>query len=191
MIFHGDLAHWRHHSTLPLSSLILLVVHVIHEWNNVLVPSWDVALSFLSDQVSQQSDVLDLLLLKLEVGVVDSEMELLFEGHGESPDRLFKHNLVNGLACGLRLVLLVGIGDLEEHVVVLGALQGLDEGLEVLGLIDILKSFWVKISNLTDVLLPLRVTSSVNQARVQSRVLNNLDGLQVRLELEEVGHDTL
>ena len=84
-----------HISTYILISLSLfLVVNVVHEWHDVLVPSWDVALSLLSDQVGQQSHVLDLLLLQLDVGVETANVELLLESHGEAFDGLFEHDLI-------------------------------------------------------------------------------------------------
>ena len=73
---------------------LFVVVGVVHEWHDVLVPPWDVALCLLGDQVSQQTHVLDFLLLQLDVRVEAADMELLLEGHRESLDRLLKHHLI-------------------------------------------------------------------------------------------------
>lgn len=62
---------------------------------------------------------------------------------------------------------------------VLSGLKSIDESLEILGSIDGFESLWIQVSNLADILLSLRVTSGVDKARVESRVLNNLDSLQV------------
>ena len=58
-----------------------LVVDVVHERHNYLVPTGEIAVSLHRDQVSEPSDVLDLLLLDLEVGVEATVVELLLEGH--------------------------------------------------------------------------------------------------------------
>ena len=71
-----------------------LVIDVVHEWHNYLVPTREIAVSLHRDKVSQPSDVLDLLLLDLEVGVEATVVELLFESHRELPDRLFEHHLI-------------------------------------------------------------------------------------------------
>ena len=57
------------------------VIDVVHERHNNLVPTREIAVSLHRDQVSQPSDVLDLLLLDLEVGVEATVVELLFERH--------------------------------------------------------------------------------------------------------------
>ena len=58
-----------------------LVIDVVHERHNYLVPTREIAVSLHRDKVSQPSDVLDLLLLDLEVGVEATVVELLLEGH--------------------------------------------------------------------------------------------------------------
>ena len=58
-----------------------LVIDVVHEWHNYLVPTREITVSLHRDKVSQPSDVLDLLLLDLEVGVEATVVELLLEGH--------------------------------------------------------------------------------------------------------------
>jgi len=65
---------------------VSLVVHVIQEWDNDLVPAWKAAIGLHGDQVSQPGDVLDLLFLELEVGVEGTVVELLLEGHRELLD---------------------------------------------------------------------------------------------------------
>lgn len=60
---------------------VSLVVDVIKEWHNDLVPAGEATICLHGDQVSQPSDVLDLLLLQLEVRVEAAVMELLLKGH--------------------------------------------------------------------------------------------------------------
>ena len=57
------------------------VIDVVHERHNNLVPTREIAVGLHRNQVSEPSDVLDLLLLDLEVGVEATVVELLFERH--------------------------------------------------------------------------------------------------------------
>ena len=61
---------------------------------------------------------------------------------------------------------------------------------EVGCLVEHLISFWVKIANLADILLALRVGHGSICDRHLTVVFNDLDGLQIALELEKIGHDT-
>ena len=65
---------------------VSLVVDVIEEWHDDLVPAWETAVGLHGDQVGQPGDVLDLLLLEFKVGVEAAVVELFLEGHGESLD---------------------------------------------------------------------------------------------------------
>ena len=60
---------------------VSLVVDVIKEGHDNLVPSREAAIGLHGDQVSQPGDVLDLLLLELEIRVEATVMELLLECH--------------------------------------------------------------------------------------------------------------
>ena len=73
---------------------VSLVVDVIEEWHDDLVPAWKAAIGLHGDQVGQPGDVLDLLLLELEISVEGSVVELLLEGHREFLDRFLEHNLI-------------------------------------------------------------------------------------------------
>ena len=73
---------------------VSLVVDVVQEWHNDLVPAWEATVSLHGDQIGQPSDVLDLLLLELQVAIEAPVVELLLEGHRELPDRLFQHYLI-------------------------------------------------------------------------------------------------
>ena len=73
---------------------VFLVVDVVHEWNDVFVPAWNVAWHLLGDQIGQQTHVLDLLLLQLDVSVEATGVELLLEGHGLALDALLQHDLI-------------------------------------------------------------------------------------------------
>ena len=73
---------------------IFLVIDVIQEWYNYLVPAGEATISLHRDEVGQPGNILDLLLLDLEIGVEAAIVELLFEGHRESLDRFFKHDLI-------------------------------------------------------------------------------------------------
>jgi hypothetical protein len=81
----------RNHCSLIQVSLI---IGVIQEWHDDLVPAWEASVGSHSDKVGEPGDVLDLLLLQLHVGIESSIVELLLEGHRESADLLFKHNFV-------------------------------------------------------------------------------------------------
>ena len=73
---------------------ISLVVDVIEEGHDNLVPAWQSAVSLHSNEIGQPGDVLDLLLLQLQVRVEASIVELLLECHGELPDGLLEHDLI-------------------------------------------------------------------------------------------------
>ena len=63
--------------------------------------------------------------------------------------------LTKGLAARLDLVLSAGLLDIGEHLVVLGALDGGLQLLEVVCLVQHLVSFGVEIADLADVLFAL------------------------------------
>ena len=73
---------------------VSFVVDVVQEWHNDLVPAWEATVSLHGDQISQPSDVLDLLLLEFQVAIEAPVVELLLEGHRELSDRLLKHYLI-------------------------------------------------------------------------------------------------
>ena len=73
---------------------------------------------------------------------------------------------------------------------VVGALNGGLDLLEVVGLVKHLISLWVEVANLADVLLALTVCHSTIRLAHLGVILHNLDSLQIRLELEEIAHDT-
>ena len=68
---------------------ISLVIDVIEEWYNDLVPAGEASISLHCDEVGQPGNILDLLLLDFEIGVEAAIVELLLEGHRESLDRFF------------------------------------------------------------------------------------------------------
>ena len=60
---------------------IFLVIDVIEEWYNDLVPAGEATISLHCDEVGQPGNILDLLLLQLDVGIEAANVELLFKGH--------------------------------------------------------------------------------------------------------------
>ena len=78
-----------HAQTLRSLVDVLIVIDVVEEGHDDLVPAGEAAVGTHGDQVSQPGDVLDLLLLELEVSVEAAVVELLFKGHREATDLLF------------------------------------------------------------------------------------------------------
>jgi hypothetical protein len=162
---------------------------VIQERHDNLVPARKAAVSLHGDEVGQPGDVLDLLFLQFEVGVEAAVVELLLESHREFPDRFLQHNLVQSFSTGLNLVLSSVLLHVREHLVIVGALNGSLDLLQVVSLVKHLVPLRVKVADLADVLFTLAVGhSSITLAHL-SVVLDDLNGLQVRLELEQVAHD--
>ena len=72
---------------------------------------------------------------------------------------------------------------------IISALNGRLDLLEVIGIVEHIVALRVEVADLADVLLTLAVGhGSVTLAHL-GVVLHDLDGLQVRLELEQVAHD--
>jgi len=59
---------------------------VIEEGYDNLIPAGKTTVCLHGNKISQPGDILDLLLLKLEIGVEAAVVELFLEGHGESLD---------------------------------------------------------------------------------------------------------
>ena len=71
-----------------------LVVGVVHEGHNNLVPAGQVAGRVHDDELGEPGHVLDLLLLQLEVSVEAAVVELLLEGHRELTRQLLVGHLI-------------------------------------------------------------------------------------------------
>lgn len=101
------------------SSFVTTVsVDVVSEGHRVLVPSGLVLGDVHGDEVSEPEDVGDFYLLELEVGVEDSEVEPVLEGHGESAGHLGLEDIVDLIVSLKGLVVVVGVevGVLNEVV---------------------------------------------------------------------------
>ena len=97
--------------------------------------------------------------------------------------------LTQSFSTGLNLVLSSILLHVREHLVIVGALNGSLDLLQVVSLVKHLVPLRVKVADLADVLFTLAVGhSSITLAHL-SVVLDDLNGLQVRLELEQVAHD--
>jgi hypothetical protein len=101
------------------SSFVTTVsVDVVSEGHGILVPSGLVLRDVHGDQVSEPEDVGDFQLLEVEVGVEDSEVEPVLEGHGESAGHLVLEDIVDLIISLKGLVIVVGVevGVLDEVV---------------------------------------------------------------------------
>ena len=97
--------------------------------------------------------------------------------------------LTESLSAGLDFVLGSVLFDILEHFVVVGALDGSLNLLQVVGVVQHLVPLGVEVADLADVLLALAVGHGAVTLTHLGVVLHDLDRLQVRLELEQVGHD--
>lgn len=92
------------------SSFVTTVsVDVVFEGHVVLVPSGLVLRHVQGDQVSEPADVGDFQQLEVEVGVEDSEVEPVLEGHGESAGHLLLEDIVDLIISLKGLVVVVGV----------------------------------------------------------------------------------
>lgn len=80
---------------------------MIHEGYGILGPTGLVLTQLHTDQVRQPGDVLDFELLKPQVGVECTEMELIFEGHREAARSLSQHDLIELWLAALSFVTLI------------------------------------------------------------------------------------
>ena len=79
--------------SLPAHSVLKLVSMVL-EWDDVLVPAWQVAIDLHGHKLGQPGNVLNFLLLQFEESVETAEVEAVFKGLRESSGCLFEHDLV-------------------------------------------------------------------------------------------------
>lgn len=101
------------------SSFVTTVsVDVVSEGYRVLVPSGLVLGDVHGDEVSEPEDVVDFHLLEFEVGVEDSEVESVLEGHGESAGLFGLEDIIDLIVSLKGLVVVVGVevGVLNEVV---------------------------------------------------------------------------
>ena len=97
--------------------------------------------------------------------------------------------LTNSLALALSLVsVVVANRDFHHHCVIWGRDKGFLHLLHAGGLVNILRSGWIEVSNLTEILLSLRVATCIDKSLVTPGVFNNLECHQIRLELKKVIH---
>lgn len=101
------------------SSFVTTVsVDVVSEGYRVLVPSGLVLGDVHGDEVSEPEDVVDFHLLEFEVGVEDSEVESVLEGHGKSAGLFGLEDIIDLIVSLKGLVVVVGVevGVLNEVV---------------------------------------------------------------------------
>lgn len=91
---------------------------MVSEGYRVLVPSGLVLGDVHGDEVSEPEDVVDFHLLEFEVGVEDSEVESVLEGHGESAGLFGLEDIIDLIVSLKGLVVVVGVevGVLNEVV---------------------------------------------------------------------------
>ena len=97
--------------------------------------------------------------------------------------------LTKGLSTGLDLVLSAVLLDIGEHLMVGGALDSSLDLLQVVCLVQHVVPLWIKVADLADVLSALRIGHGAVTLAHLSIILHDLDRLQIRLEVEKVGHD--
>lgn len=117
------------------------------------------------EDLGELSDVLNLQLLKLQVGVEDTVVELAEEGKGVSLGQVLLLAVVNGHVL-VDLRLLVGshwVWDSLEPLIVGGAIQSLLQVLELSRVIESLSPVWVQVAQVIEVLLSQTLTFDVAQ----------------------------
>lgn len=163
---------------------------MVLEGDGVLVPSRLVLGDVHAYEVSEPDDVGDLKLLKLEVGVEDSEVEAVLESHGESAGLLGSEHVVD-LVFAVKsfvAVVLIEVGSLEDGLVV-GAFKGLHKLLRVSALVDGGHEVGVKVTQVGDELSSGGLTAtSITDIFNGERVVDDLDGSHIALKLKEVVH---
>lgn len=165
---------------------------MVLERRNVFVPSWQVPVDVHLNEFSQPCDVLDFLLLKLQVSEEASHVETTFEGQRVALGCCREHSVINSNFTAFSFVTVVVHSNLTENFLVGGRFDGHNEGTEVSHVSEFLISFGVEVADLADVLFAFHlVFSSVRftHATDHQGVGNNLKGLTVSFELDQVGHD--
>mgnify|MGYP001417598330 CR=1 FL=1 len=80
---------------------------MVHEWNDVFVPAWQIAVDLHGHELCQPGDVLDLLLSQFDEGIEATEVETIFESLREASGLLLEHDLIDGLSLALSLMSIV------------------------------------------------------------------------------------
>lgn len=166
---------------------------MVHERNGVLVPAGRVLAKVHADQVREPGHVLDLKLLELEIGVENTEVEAVLEGHRVLAGSLGKHDLIELLLAAVSLVFILLSAEvhISEKAVIFAELQGLLEGFGVLDGLQLFVALRVEVSHIANELGAVGLTASrVSQITEAKRVSNDLDGATVTFKLEEVLHDS-
>jgi len=178
--------------SLQRSFVATVGVNVVSERNGVFAPAGHVLGNSEVNEVSEPADVSDLQLLEVEVGEEDSEMEAILEGHGVPAGALFEDNMVDGAVglVGFVTIVLVQVGRGKELLVV-GTVKGFNELLGIGACVELVHVVGVKVSQVGDELSSGGLTASGGVNIFDSeRVVDDVDGPHVTLELEEVVHDT-
>lgn len=165
---------------------------MVSEGNSVLAPAGHVLGDSQVDEISEPADVSDLQLLEVEVGEEDSEMEAVLEGHGVPTGALFEDHVVDGAfsLVGFVTIVLVQVGGGKELLVV-GSVKGFNELLGIGACVELVHVVGVKVTQVSDELSSGGLTASGGVNIFDSeRVVDDVDGPHVALELEEVVHDT-
>lgn len=163
---------------------------MVLEGDCVLVPARLILGDVHANEVSEPDDVSNLKLLKLEVGVEDSKVEAVLEGHGESAGLLSSEHVVDLVFSikSLIAVVLVEVSSLEYRMVV-GAFKSLHKLLRVSALVDGSHEVRVKIAQVSDELSSGGLTAtSIANIFDGERVVDDLNSSDVTLKLKEVVH---
>jgi len=115
-------------------------------------------------------------------------MELAFKALREFAALVLEHDFINGCASRLSLIALVTIGDLTKHLIVARAVKSHDQTVEVVDHVEAGRVVGVEVSDLAHVFLALVLTLS-SLHTIAEGVADDLDGLQIAFEFEEVIHD--
>jgi len=178
--------------SLQCSFVATVSVNVVSEGNSVLAPARHVLGDSQVDEISEPADVSDLQLLEVEVGEEDSEMEAVLEGHGVPARALFEDHVVDGAfgLVGFVTIVLVQVGGGKELLVV-GSVKGFNELLGIGACVELVHVVGVKVTQVSDELSSGGLTASGGVNIFDSeRVVDDVDGPHVALELEEVVHNT-
>lgn len=169
-----------------------LVLDVVLEWWHILLPDrvvlWE---GTNSEDLTQLHDVCDLELLKLEVGVEYTVVELTEEAHRVSSGQVLLLAVIDGDVFHDLWAVLAGLwlGDLAEVAGVGGSGKSIFELREVFALLELLCSSWVQMAQVVEILLSHGLSLGIVHVCSSEGVIDDLKGLPVTLSLQEIVHD--
>lgn len=172
---------------------LTFLVNAVLEWNGGLVPGWEVPwCSFIHRvELSEVLKVEDLDFLELEEGVENSVVELTEEGEGVSARQVLLLGVINAsLNFHVWLIgILNRVWHLLQEFVIWCALKLLLELSELARFVQLLRSVWVQVTQVVEVLGAERLSSSIAHVLSAKRVVDDLNSFPVTLGLQEFIHD--